>query len=748
MPKKLLRPMRIFLCHASSDKPKVRELYKRLSADGFDVWLDEVKLLPGDDWREKIPTAVESANIVLVCLSNQSINKEGYVQREIGFALDSAEEKPEGTVFIIPAKLEECEVPRRLRRWQWVNLFTEDGYERLNISLAGRAKNLGVAYSARRPEISDSPLHFDNLPTSKTGPADPFQEKGSKRSSLIGYKLLHSNSARWGGLAIIMVIALLMIGINQLSQTNDNNTPASETASSDPSIHETTFPSTRSAALTPVDTPKNLTPQTPFSIDTQAQTTHDVVRITLRDGTSKMIASNWMVYSSGGSKYWDLLTEFEFQNRESIPFSEIKSMDLGEKLANDFPVTIELLSGEIIADKLDNSYSFGAIIGIMNDGEFKATFSEIQRIDFKQTTDIAVTIHMATIVNTAGEEIKTPSDLLEAAFTGDSIVGSYTYTSDGWTLKSGLVVPFKLMKGFEFDKTVSSSGPVMVYTLLDGRTLTNEISTIDSPTVRGITEFGTFHLKRADITRIDFHRNNTSALPQLSSLLAVLTLQNGTEYKIPAYWLAINPSRWKSSFSLVGYSDIFLNEVKSLKVQPGDDISTVIASVNLFSNQTITGKMRMSGDAKLTGVDIQGNFVEVSLKDLKQVDFEQGFTPPTGISMAKVIASDGMQIEMPVHSVKLLIGGSSWGFYSYSYNEEIALTTGIKIPFSNIRKFDVGKYDTTVSGYPATIYLMDGQIINSYFANSLNDTFAISGFTDSGPFQMDMNKIQTVDFNR
>lgn len=31
------RPLKVFLCHASADKPKVRELYERLKSEG---WID------------------------------------------------------------------------------------------------------------------------------------------------------------------------------------------------------------------------------------------------------------------------------------------------------------------------------------------------------------------------------------------------------------------------------------------------------------------------------------------------------------------------------------------------------------------------------------------------------------------------------------------------------------------------------------------------------------------------------------
>lgn len=131
----ILHPLRLFLCHSSGDKAVVRDLYKRLRADGFDPWLDEENLLPGHDWHLEISAAVRRSDIVLACLSRDSTNKRGYVQREIKHALDVAEEQPGGSIFIIPLKLEECDVPERLSNLQWVNFFEERGYEKLLAAL-------------------------------------------------------------------------------------------------------------------------------------------------------------------------------------------------------------------------------------------------------------------------------------------------------------------------------------------------------------------------------------------------------------------------------------------------------------------------------------------------------------------------------------------------------------------------------------------------------------------------------------
>lgn len=138
------RSLKVFLCHASGDKPQVRVLYKRLLAEGVDAWLDQEKLLPGQDWRVEIPRAVKEADVVVICLSNKSITKEGYVQKEIKFALDIAEEKPAGSIFLIPARLEDCPVPEQMSRWQWVDLFEENGFIRLLRSLKLRADKVGA----------------------------------------------------------------------------------------------------------------------------------------------------------------------------------------------------------------------------------------------------------------------------------------------------------------------------------------------------------------------------------------------------------------------------------------------------------------------------------------------------------------------------------------------------------------------------------------------------------------------------
>jgi len=127
----------------------VRELYQKLSAEGWmDVWLDEEKLLPGQDWNYEIDRALDNSDAVIVTLSTDSVSKEGYVQKELRFALNIALEKPEGTIFILPVRLDDCERPRRLHPIQGIDYFPPErrelAYVRLRRSLKLRAQALGI----------------------------------------------------------------------------------------------------------------------------------------------------------------------------------------------------------------------------------------------------------------------------------------------------------------------------------------------------------------------------------------------------------------------------------------------------------------------------------------------------------------------------------------------------------------------------------------------------------------------------
>jgi hypothetical protein len=175
---RVLRAIRVFLCHSSSDKPAVRQLYVSLLRDGFDPWLDEENIHAGRRWQLEIEEAIRSSDIVLVCLSNESISRAGYIQKEIRDVLDVADMRPEGSVFVVPARLEPCQIPERLAQWQCVDLYRKDGYRRLRLALSKtedwdrRATNAEESVQVS----SDAPIRFDGVYVTDTGETRTYMQ--------------------------------------------------------------------------------------------------------------------------------------------------------------------------------------------------------------------------------------------------------------------------------------------------------------------------------------------------------------------------------------------------------------------------------------------------------------------------------------------------------------------------------------------------------------------------------------------
>jgi hypothetical protein len=128
---KSARLPRIFLCHANEDKPQVRQVYQRLKAEGFQPWLDEEDLLPGQLWNQEIRRALKNSDFILIFFSQNSVLKRGYVQREMKLALEVWEEMPEGQIHTIPVRLDDCTIPEQFQGFQRVDLFRAGGFERI-----------------------------------------------------------------------------------------------------------------------------------------------------------------------------------------------------------------------------------------------------------------------------------------------------------------------------------------------------------------------------------------------------------------------------------------------------------------------------------------------------------------------------------------------------------------------------------------------------------------------------------------
>lgn len=129
---------RIFLLHAREDTGKARLLYQALKEAGFRPWLDSEDIRPGERWAKAVREALEGSPAALVLVSGALNTSQGFVRRELRMALALLGDQTEGNSPVIPVRLVESEVPEPLRDVQWVDLFREDGFDRLREALEQR----------------------------------------------------------------------------------------------------------------------------------------------------------------------------------------------------------------------------------------------------------------------------------------------------------------------------------------------------------------------------------------------------------------------------------------------------------------------------------------------------------------------------------------------------------------------------------------------------------------------------------
>ena len=123
--KRIAKNVRIFISYARPDSEKAVLLFNELSNFGFDVWFDQVSLLPGQLWENEIKKAIKDSEFFILLSSKNSVDKRGYIQKEIKFALEIYKEVPEGQIYVIPLRLDDCEIPPSLAPIQYVDLFPD-----------------------------------------------------------------------------------------------------------------------------------------------------------------------------------------------------------------------------------------------------------------------------------------------------------------------------------------------------------------------------------------------------------------------------------------------------------------------------------------------------------------------------------------------------------------------------------------------------------------------------------------------
>ena len=112
--------LRTFISYSRVNKQFALKLVSELKAAGFSIWMDQFDIPTGKRWDDEIENALRECEIFLIIITPASIASEN-AKDEIGYAIDHGKR-------IMPVLLEECEIPLRLRRLQYVD-FTHKNFD-------------------------------------------------------------------------------------------------------------------------------------------------------------------------------------------------------------------------------------------------------------------------------------------------------------------------------------------------------------------------------------------------------------------------------------------------------------------------------------------------------------------------------------------------------------------------------------------------------------------------------------------
>ena len=71
----------------------------------------------------KFEKQIRKRDFVILLLSSNSVKKRGYFQKEYKLTLEELDTIPEGQIYAISLKLDECEIPHEFKKYHVTDLF-------------------------------------------------------------------------------------------------------------------------------------------------------------------------------------------------------------------------------------------------------------------------------------------------------------------------------------------------------------------------------------------------------------------------------------------------------------------------------------------------------------------------------------------------------------------------------------------------------------------------------------------------
>ena len=180
--------MTTFISYSRANSDFAVRLAKDLKAAGHEVWLDQLDIPTGSRWDDELEKALRTCSTFLIILSPESIKSQN-VKDEIGYAIDKGK-------HILPLMIKQCEIPFRLRRFQYVDFTKEDHDE----------------YKERLRETKSLLSNTQELPTASESEKSSSTVEGPIPKT--GAKKLLTPPVMYGGGAVIVVALIVVVFMN------------------------------------------------------------------------------------------------------------------------------------------------------------------------------------------------------------------------------------------------------------------------------------------------------------------------------------------------------------------------------------------------------------------------------------------------------------------------------------------------------------------------------------------------------
>lgn len=142
----------VFISYSRDNEDDAEKLYDALTEKGLNVWYDRKNLAAGDQWLEKINTAIKTTKFCAVLMSNSmltQVNDSRVYRKEWNMAIEHAKGMGSRRGFIIPVLLDnvdlyddKLDLPERLKVHNAISLSSENTMADIAQSILERVNDL------------------------------------------------------------------------------------------------------------------------------------------------------------------------------------------------------------------------------------------------------------------------------------------------------------------------------------------------------------------------------------------------------------------------------------------------------------------------------------------------------------------------------------------------------------------------------------------------------------------------------